>query len=322
MKRRKGLLCLLAALCILLAACSGGSEEKVQGLTIGTADSGGTMYPVGKAIAQVITDDESAQISMNVNASTGSVMNVQTLANGEIDLGLVSGDIAYMAVNGTGEFEQPIASLRVIGAVYSSTANWMAPISEGIYYVHELEGRSAVLGPEGSTSDFLGRKALESVGVDLQKVNLQNNSLGLGAAMVAAGQVAAIQGFTGIPIEGLVELAKTRPCRLLRFTKKELDDFLTENKSYYRDTIPAGSYTGQIGAVSTIGVKCLLCVDARMSDDLAYRLTELLWTSREKLAEAHPSMQKMLEKDFMYDNLPIELHPGAERFYQEQKLLK
>ena len=85
--------------------------------------------------------------------------------------------------------------------------------------------------------------------------------------------------------------------------------------------IPAGSYTGQIGAVPTIGVKCLLCVNETMSDETAYRLTEILWNSREKLAEAHPSMEKMLEKDFVCQNLPIPLHPAAEKFYQEHKLL-
>ena len=41
----------------------------------------------------------------------------------------------------------------------------------------------------------------------------------------------------------------------------------------------------------------------------------------EKLAEAHPSMEKMLEKDFVCQNLPIPLHPAAEKFYQEHKLL-
>ena len=322
MKKRRSILCLLAAMCLVLAACGSGSREsEVRGLTIGTADSGGTMYPVGKAIAKVITEDTTTGISVNVNASTGSAMNVQALTDGNIDLGLVTGDMAYEALHGLGGFAQPAKGLRVIGAVYTSTANWMAPVSEGIYYVHELDGKSVVLGPEGSTSDILGRKTLESIGVQSGETQLLNNSLGAGAELVAGGAACAIQGFAGIPIEGLVELANKRACRLLRFTKKELDDFLAENESYYRDVIPAGSYAGQMGAVPTIGVKCLLCVNETMDDETAYRLTEILWNSREKLAEAHPSMEKMLEKDFVCQDLPIPLHPAAEKFYQEHKLL-
>lgn len=323
--KNKSLLCILAALCLALTACTGSTEkiEKVQGLTIGTADSGGTMYPVGKAIAQVISDDQSTDIIMNVNASTGSVMNVQSLAKGEVDLGLVTGDVAYNAVHGMGSFtQQPVEGLRVIGAVYSSTANWMAPVSEGIYYVHDLKGKSVVLGPEGSTSDQMGRMILQSLGVQTSEIELINNSLGAGAELVANGQAEAVAGFAGIPIDGLSELADKRPCRLLRLTQKELDAFLEQHESYYQDVIPANTYQGQAGSTATIGVKCLLCVDASMSDEMAYRLAELLWNSREKLAAAHPSMEKMLEQDFVYDHLPIQLHPGAQKYYQEQNLLQ
>lgn len=323
--KKKSLLCILAALCLALTACTGSTEGKkttIQGLTIGTADSGGTMYPVGKAIAQVISDDQSTDIIMNVNASTGSVMNVQSLAKGEVDLGLVTGDMAYNAVHGMGSFTQPVEGLRVIGAVYSSTANWMAPVSKNIFYVHDLKGKSVVLGPEGSTSDQMGRMILQSLGVQTNEIELINNSLGAGAELVASGQAEAVAGFAGIPIDGLAELADKRACRLLRLTQKELDTFLEQHESYYQDVIPASTYQGQIGAMTTIGVKCLLCVDASMSDEMAYRLAELLWNSREKLAAAHPSMEKMLEQDFVYDNLPIQLHPGAQQYYQEQNLLQ
>lgn len=73
--------------------------DRLRILTIGTADSGGTMYPVGKAIAQAISQAD-ASITVNLSASEGSVSNALALQNGEIDLGLVSGDVAYAALNG------------------------------------------------------------------------------------------------------------------------------------------------------------------------------------------------------------------------------
>ena len=79
-------------------------SDSLKILTIGTADSGGTMYPVGKAISLVIGDADSS-IKINISASTGSSGNVHSLQDGSIDLGLVSGDIAFSAVNGTGEFK-------------------------------------------------------------------------------------------------------------------------------------------------------------------------------------------------------------------------
>lgn len=45
-------------------------SDSLKILTIGTADSGGTMYPVGKAISLVIGDADSS-IKINISASTG-----------------------------------------------------------------------------------------------------------------------------------------------------------------------------------------------------------------------------------------------------------
>ena len=46
------------------------------------------MYPVGKAIAQAISQAD-ASITVNLSASEGSVSNALALQNGEIDLGQI-----------------------------------------------------------------------------------------------------------------------------------------------------------------------------------------------------------------------------------------
>ena len=68
-------------------------------------------------------------------------MNVRGLVGGEIDLGLVSGDVAYAAYYGQDDFSQPMESLRAVAALYVSTSNWIAPQSVGAEYVHDLVGK-------------------------------------------------------------------------------------------------------------------------------------------------------------------------------------
>ena len=78
------------------SAFSGGTEQPdstITVLTIGTADRGGSMYPAGEAIAESI-ETTSEHIHVNICASTGSYTNIQMLSEGQIDLGLVSGDAA------------------------------------------------------------------------------------------------------------------------------------------------------------------------------------------------------------------------------------
>lgn len=318
---------LVALMCSALSACGPGKSgpeslaDEFTVLTIGTADSGGTMYPVGSAIAQSITDNNN-QIKINVGASSGSLMNVQGLVSGEIDLGLVSGDVAYAALHGIEEFKQPVEGLRAIAAIYSSTSNWIAPTSADINYVHDLDGRILGVGPKDSSTELSAVIALEALGLMQSEIVLDNCSLATGAQKVISGELDALHGFTGTPIVGFTELADTISCRVLRYTEPELSRILSQNKFYYRAVIPAGTYTGQIESIPTFGVKCLLCVDASMDDELVYALTSALWESRQALGEVHPSMASMTDRSFMYENLPIDLHDGAVAFYQEIGALK
>lgn len=291
-------------------------------LTIGTADSGGTMYPVGKAIAQTISDLDS-KIKVNISASGGSSFNVRSLEKGEIDMGLVSGDVAFSAVNGQDEFEgAPAKKLCTLAAVYPSLSNWMVPSSSGITWVHDLKGKRLGVGPQDSTTELSARALLETLGISPENSTLVNCGLGSGAADVRKGNLDAIHGFTGVPISGLQDLADSVDCRLLKYTDEELRAILRTNSFYYSDVIPAGTYIGQREDIPTFGIKCLLCVSEDMDEELAYELTSILWNASSSLGEAHPSLAAMEWDGFMYRELPIELHPGAVRFYQEKGLLE
>lgn len=315
------------AVCLLLTGCgalgngSSSGENGLTVLTIGTADSGGTMYTVGCAIAQAITNGENS-IKVNLGASTGSTMNVRGLAGGDIDLGLVSGDVAYAAYHGEDVFTQPVESLRAVAAVYISTSNWIALESLGAEYVHDLVGKRIGVGPQESTTELSARTAVKVLGLNQGGTQLINCGLGDGARMVGQGELDAIHGFSGAPVGGLMELAQEQPCTLLKYTQEELSDILAQNQFYRSVVIPAGTYEGQEEDVDTFGVKCLLCVDASMSEMMVYRLTQEIWAAADRLAEEHPSMQQMLNREFVCKDLPIPLHPGAQEFYEDQGILQ
>ena len=59
------------------------ADEELHVLTIGTADSGGTMYPVGSALASVLSGHDE-QLKVNLSASNGSYTNVENIKNGRI----------------------------------------------------------------------------------------------------------------------------------------------------------------------------------------------------------------------------------------------
>lgn len=298
------------------------ADEELHVLTIGTADSGGTMYPVGSAIASVLSGHDE-QLKVNLSASNGSYTNVENIKNGQFDMGLVSGDVAFSAYQGTDEFSgHPVESLRAIGVVYSSLSTWMAPESEHISYVHELAGHHIAVGPEGSTTELSARTALRAAGLNIANTALENYSFSASVDSVLNGKLDAVHSFAGIPVHSLTDLASQTPCRLLEYTDEELQKILAASPFYVRATVPAGTYPGQTETLKTFGIKCLLCVDASMDEQLVYTITKILDESREELISAHPSLSNLSDPEYICSQLPIPLHPGAEKYYTEQGLLK
>jgi TRAP-type uncharacterized transport system substrate-binding protein len=53
-----------------------------------------------------------------------------------------------------------------------------------------------------------------------------------------------------------------------------------------------------------------------MDEELAYQITRLLFDWQDALAEAHPGA-KNLDINVAPQVSPLELHPGAQRYYDE-----
>lgn len=302
------------------AASSGDkSDGKAAIMTIGTADSTGTMYPVGAGVASVINDNVPG-FKINVETSKGSPANCINIQNDEVQLATIAGDTALMAVEGKGGFEaQPCPDLRALCAVYASLSNWITLKSSGLTMVNQLGGKNLAIGPEASTTEIAALAGLAAVGAEpREKVNL---GLGDGAEEVGDGVRDASHGFAGIPIGGQLSVAQTKDCVFLGFTDAELDKIIEANPSYYKAVIPAGTYPGQDADVPTFGVKCLIVVNADMPDETARAFTEALNTHVDNLVAAHASMTAMEDPNFICKDLPIALHPGAEQYYKEAGML-
>lgn len=285
----------------------GDSPLQDEVLTIGTADSGGTMYLAGRAIAQILEENG---LKITVSASSGSAMNAENLLSGEVDLAMVSGDTALRTEQGTEKNR-----LRAVGTVFFSQSNWIVPADSKLEYVHDLAGLRLGVGPENSSTEHSALTALKAAGLGEQDVELINCGLGEGTEKLRRGEVDAIHGFSGAPIVAPEELARQMPCRVLKYTPEELDAILSDQSVFLPGVLPAGTYRGQDEEIATFGAWCLLCVEERMDEELVYRLTQALWEGRRELAAAHPAMAAMAQEDFLRQDLPIPLHPGAERFY-------
>ena len=100
-----------------------------------------------------------------------------------------------------------------------------------------------------------------------------------------------------------------------------LDTVLAGNAAYIQTTIPAGTYTGQTETANTFGVKCLIIVTADMDEDLVYDLCKAMNEHTEEMAAGNALLKDMTDPSFLCTQMPIPLHPGAEKYYGELGLI-
>ena len=91
-------------------------------LVLGTATPGGGFPAYGWPYAEVLNEMDPTLGIQPINTK-GSTENVPLLEQNKLDLGLVTGEVTYEAINGIG---QPRAvNLRIISATYSQAGMFM-----------------------------------------------------------------------------------------------------------------------------------------------------------------------------------------------------
>lgn len=341
----KKLVCLLLAVVMVLglAACGGetgtttkapegagtttkaaGSDYKYTGpvLTIGGADSSGTMYAAAVAIGSTFSKHINGMNAQGTTSS-GSNENAIKVASGDIELGMCTGDAALNCYNGKGKFADGGAheNLRYIGCVYASTMNWIALKSTGYTYLHDLAGKGAAVGtgPSASSTETVALLTLEAAGVTDYKSTAC--TLGDAANGVADGVYVAGAAYAGAPVSAQLTVSTTKDCVWLALDDKEIDWLIEKNPAYTKSYIQPNTYKGQTEAVQTIGVKCGVICSSDMDEELAYQLAKCLYENAKEMVTGNQFFADLSDVSFLVD-YTVPLHPGAERFYKEVGLIK
>jgi len=286
--------------------------------TFGTADTGGSMYPAGAAVSQCWTNSVQG-MKCNTQTSTGSFQNVQDVASGEVDVAVATADVVLNGYNGTGKFADigALNNIRVIGAVYTSVLSGVTLKSSGLKYIHDLQGKRVAVGPASSATENASIAAFNVMGITKDNTSLENLGLGDGADAVGDGILDAAFGFAGLPIGGQLNLAATKDIAVLDMTDDELNQVLANNAAYIKTKIPAGTYTGVDYDCQTFGVKCLIIVQDTADEDLIYDLCKAMNEGAADMAAGNALLKDMTDPSFLCTQMPIPLHPGAEKYYKE-----
>ena len=299
-----------------------GMEYETGTLRMGTGEENGLVHLAGSAVSAVISNTVPG-IYVEPEPSKGSMINASNVSEGDLDLALIAGDVAYDAVQGVCSFEgEPLENLRVLAACYQEVSGWAALASSGLTRVDQLRGKILSTGSRASATEQTAHAVFAVLGIDENNSELYSDSISSSVAHVKRQTADASHAFSTVPNGSHESIAAEAGVSILAYTEEELDQILNADPRYFKTEIPAGTYTGQEEAVPTFGIKMLLCASKEMDPDLAYEIARAMDLNGPTYAGGHQFMAAMLDESFLCNDLPIPLHEGAETYYREMGFIK
>lgn len=328
MRLRNRYLALLAAvpLAVGLAACGddegGAAGEGLTDLQLGTGSSGGVYFPLGGEYANIFEDNvESVDLTVNSVESGASAENLAKINRGEFQLGLAQNDTAHEANEGGGEFdENSMDNVGFMGQLYPEALMVVTLESTGIESVAELEGKRVAVGPPGGGTTRLAKELLAAYGIEEGDYEPLEEGFADAKAKLQDGNADASIEVMGVPGASLQELhATTGEAKLLSLDQDVIQE-LVADEVFLEYEIDAGVYDFTDEPVTTISVfACMFGSTVDVSEEVGYEITKSMYENADQLTL--PQKDLITIDDAMLGAEGLPLHPGAERYFEEQGLL-
>lgn len=316
----------LAASLVLTSAAAQAQDEGANYI-LATASTGGTYYPVGVALATLakVKLEPRQKIGMSAISSAGSGENVRLIREGEAQFGIMQGLFGYYAASGTGPLAEvgPQDNLRSVTMLWQNVEHFVVNSDVAATGTMEdlvaLKGEAMAMGRQNSGTIGSNATILSGFGVEIETdYDLMFGGYGPSAEALQNGQVKGAGIPAGVPVGAVSQLMASAgdSVTLLNFTDEQMAQADGDRGLWTPYTIPAGTYPGQEADIQTIAQPNFLATSADLPEEHVYQLTKTIYENLPFLQAIHPATKVMAVENAIA-GLPLPLHPGALRYYQE-----
>lgn len=293
-------------------------------ITIGTGGVTGTYYPTGGAICRLVNQyKKETKIRCSVESTGGSVYNVNTIKNGELDFGIVQSDVVYHASKGTGRYQgNTIKKLKSVMAIYPELLTLVSRKDANINSLADVKGKRINLGNPGSGN--------EATALNLFKVSgIKKSDLEFAGALKASEMPDAlrdnkIDGYfymVGHPTANIKDASNSVDVKIVPLKGNNVDKLIKENPYFAKADVPGGIYKGNPDGTPTFGVKAVLVTSDDVSEKAVYTVVKAILENFEKFKKLHPAYANITKKSLL-DGLSAPLHEGAKKYFKEAGILQ
>jgi len=327
MTRIRNFMFVVAAMALLLGSVSTVQAAEERNYLMATASTGGTYYPVGVALSTLVKVklQPTQKIGMSAISSAGSGENVKLLRENEVQFAILQGLYGSYAWEGTGPIASagPQKDLRSVSMLWQNVEHFVVnkkfAKTGTAADLAGMKGQSMALGTKNSGTLGSNIVLLGNLGVDAEKdYNLVYVGYGPSADALQNGQVAGMSTPAGVPVSAVTKAMANmgKDIVVLDFTDEQMKQADGGKELWTRYLIPKDTYPGQTKDINTIAQPNFLAVRSDVDEDAVYQITKTVYENLPFLNAIHGATKAMaIEKAIA--GLPMPLHPGAARYYQE-----
>ena len=307
---------------LYLSFCT--SLLNAQFITIGTGGVSGTYYLTGKQVCKYVNlRKKETALRCSVESTNGSISNIKSIKDEELDFAIVQNDVIYHAYKGIGKYKNAkINNIRSIMAIYPELFTLVTRKDAKINSYKDLKGKRINIGNEGSGN--------ESTALSMFKfINLKVSDLKVASTLSSVEMPDAliddkIDGYfymVGHPTQNILDASKYTNVKIVELKGKDIDNLIFKNPYFTKEFIPGGLYRGNPKSIQTFGVKAVLIANKHVTNKTVYNLVKSVLENFEEFKQSHQAYSN-ITKESLLEGLSAPLHEGAKKYYKEIGLIK
>ncbi len=291
------------------------SHAQAERLAIGSTASSSSHYGYYVAVSQVI-NNEVEGVETNVVETGATLDNLRRLQRNQVDMGLVTTNVAYDVYNGEGAFE---------GAPYEGLVLWVYGVSlqnvivredSGITELSGLEGARFNPGIVGSGTEATAEAVFSALGIVPDFVR---GSTGDIVDQIKDNRVAGyVKSSAGQNLDAsTVDISTLTPIRVLGLTDEQASTIESELPSLSIVDVADDEAATGVAAYSTWAYATTTMSRPDLDEDTAYKITKAICEDETVQAAAFAGLKGSDIPAMTIALSTSPLHPGAIRYYEE-----
>lgn len=296
-----------------------------QFVTIGTGGVTGVYYPTGGAICRLVNKTRKEHgIRCSVESTGGSVYNLNTIAAGELDMGVAQSDWQYHAYHGTSKFAKkgPNKKLRAVFSIHPEPFTVVARADAGIKNFKDLKGKRVNIGNPGSGQRGTMEVLMGALGWTKKDFKLASELKSSEQSKALCDNKIDAMVFTvGHPSGSIKEATTSCDAVMVSVTGPEVDKLVADNDYYRTAVIPGGMYRGTDTDTPTFGVGATFVSSSDVSEEVIYNVVKAVFDNFDQFQKLHPAFKNLKKEQMIKDGLSAPLHDGAVKYYKEVGLM-